>query len=162
MACPAGCGSLDTRGISRSKSTFSQESIMTLGQKTAWVSFKFLIFQALRIFFKEIDKKNNYLQHFLFRPSQWYLPANKHAKVTGITSIEIHTLTRKSSSIRGSSRTRPSKTKRQSSMQSFSNLAFRHHSSASQRAAVINQRIDRDKSIFGKVRIKIPIINNFE
>ena len=31
---------------------------MTLGQKTAWVSFKFLIFQALRFFFKEIDKKN--------------------------------------------------------------------------------------------------------
>ena len=75
---------------------------------------------------------------------------------------KIGKLTRKSSSIRGSSRTRPSKTKRQSSMQSFSNLAFRHHSSASQRAAVINQRIDRDKSIFGKVRIKIPIINNFE
>ena len=52
---------------------FPLQSIMTLGQKTAWVSFKFLIFQALRFFFKEIDKKNNYLQHFLVPFSYYFL-----------------------------------------------------------------------------------------
>ena len=116
---------------------------------------------------REIDKNDNKTHRHKKKPG---IQSNDEDQDIFFKMFEIQEndnhhksyLTRKSSSIRGSSRTRPSKTKRQSSMQSFSNLAFRHHSSASQRAAVINQRIDRDKSIFGKVRIKIPIINNFE
>ena len=60
-------------------------------------------------------------------------------------------LTRKSSSIRGASSINDGEIGLESKA-----------ASASQKATIINQQIENDMSEYGHMRIKIPIINNFE